>query len=232
MTTDATPAERHLVVLEGVEKRFGARLAALSGIDVAIGRGEHVRVEGPSGAGKTTLLRLIAALDAPTSGHVAIAGRRVESLAAPARARLRNTIGILLHEPVLPSRRSVLAAVAVGATIAGAPDDEAEQRAIAALTRVGLDPATLGRIPCRELPRGEARRVAFARALVNRPALLVLDDPGAGLDAPTGASLQALLEQFAAAGVTVVASAPSGVPLAPATPHMRILRLESGRLAR
>jgi cell division transport system ATP-binding protein len=229
--TDPVPSERQLIVLDQVEKRHGRAVPTLAAISLQVGRGELLRIDGDSGAGKTTLLRLIAALDAPSAGTLRIVGRDVERLRPKARAQLRRSIGILLHEPELPRGRSVLQTLAVAAELAGATHEEAGQRAMVALMRVGLDAEGLAPRRCDELARSDARRVALARALVNRPALLVLDDPGAGLDATTGAALQRLLEQFADAGVTVIASAPSGVPLAPASARTRVIRLEHGRLA-
>ena len=228
-TTGVAPASgAALVVLDRVHRRYATGGFSLTDVNLTVRRGELVRVEGPCGAGKTTLLRLIAALDLPSSGRVTIAGQDLQRLPPRARAHLRTTIGIVLHEVELPAQRTVLECTSAAALIAGATRAEAARRGTAALQRVGLD-ATLATARCCALSRSAARRVALARALVNRPALLVLDDPGAGLDATLGGQIQKLLEQFAAAGVTVLVSgAPGQAP--GAAQAARVVRLAAGRL--
>lgn len=228
-TTSAAPRSgAALVVLDRVHRRYQDGAVALTDVNLTVRRGELVRIEGPCGAGKTTLLRLVAALDLPSSGRVTIAGQDLQRLPARARAHLRTTIGVVLHELELPAQRTVLECTSAAALIAGATRAEAARRGAAALQRVGLD-ATLASARCGALARSAARRVALARALVNRPALLVLDDPAAGLDATLGGQIQQLLEHFAAAGVTVLVSGQPGH--APGNAQSaRVVRLAAGRL--
>jgi cell division transport system ATP-binding protein len=195
-----------LLNLDHVEVRRGAFKLVLSDLSLAIGRGEVVVVAGPSGAGKSTLLRLMAALELPTSGRITIAGLDVVRLSARARAHLRRQIGIVPQDTLLFEDRSVLDNVCVPALIAGERRPEAINRARAALQRVGLDAARFGALRCDRLAAGERRRVALARALANRPALLLIDE-GAGIGPDPGADARILfqtLAPFCAAGVTAV----------------------------
>ena len=191
---------------EGVEKRYGASRPALQGIDLQVRRGDFVVIEGPGGSGKSVLLRLLAGLDAPSAGVIRIAGEDLAAVGPLARAHLRRSLGILSAAAPLLARHSVLDNVAFAAWVADVGADEGLRRARAALELVGLDANRLGGIRCADLASGEARRVALARALVNRPALLLLDDLLEDLDRPVAAQLVAVVDQFAGAGVTVVAS--------------------------
>jgi cell division transport system ATP-binding protein len=220
--------------LDHVEVRRGAFKLVLSDLSLAIGRGELVVVVGPSGAGKSTLLRLMAALELPTTGRITIVGQDVARLSARARAHLRRRIGIVPQDTLLFEDRSVLDNVSAPALIAGEGRIEAVNRARAALQRVGLDPARFGTLRCDQLAAGERRRVVLARALANRPALLLIDEPvGNGSD--PGADVRNLLQTlapFCAAGAAaVVATREPGQALA-SDPAARHILLIDGRLRR
>jgi cell division transport system ATP-binding protein len=225
-----------LLRLEGVEKRYGAFRPALMGIEMTVARGEFVLVHGPGGAGKSVLLRLLAGLEAPTAGSVRIADEEMARMRPRARALLRRSMGVLPPGGALLPGRSVLDNVALAAWVAGTGHDEGLRRARAALGLVGVDVDTQGDVPCRQLGGGQRQCVALARALVNRPALLVLDDPLAGLDEAAAARVLGVLGQFSEAGVTVVASAravPAGaVPVGAPWPASALrLRLQDGKIA-
>ena len=204
MTRPAEPPT--LLNLDHVEVRRGAFKLVLSDLSLTIGRGEVIVVAGPSGAGKSTLLRLMAALELPTSGRITIAGLDVARLSARARAHLRRQIGIVPQDTLLFEERSVLDNVCAPALIAGERRPEAINRARAALQRVGLDAVRVGALRCDQLAAGERRRVALARALANRPALLLIDE-AAGIGPDPGADARILfqtLAPFCGVGVTAV----------------------------
>lgn len=214
-----------LVVFDHVTKRYGAFRLALSEVSFAIGRSELVLLAGPSGAGKSTALRLIAALEVPSSGRVVVAGEDVARLRPGTLPFLRRSMGIVLQDPMLLDDRSVLDNVMLPALASGLPAPRAEERARAALARVGLDALTARP---RELSGGEQQRAALARAIVNRPALVLVDEPTAHLDAASAAGILRLLEQFAVAGVTVIVASHGESIVVPA--RARTIRLDNGRL--
>jgi cell division transport system ATP-binding protein len=225
MSVAPTEGPAPLVVFDHVTKRYGAFRLALSEVSLAIGRSELVLLAGPSGAGKSTALRLIAALEVPSSGRVIVAGEDVARLRPRALPFLRRSMGIVLQDPMLLDDRSVLDNVMLPALASGLSRTQAEERARAALGRVGLDaPAARPR----ELSGGEQQRAALARAIVNRPALVLVDEPTAYLDAVSAAGILQLLEQFSVAGVTVIVASHGGSIAMPA--RARTIRLDHGRL--
>ncbi len=172
------------LLLENVTKEFSTRaepLVVLRGVSLALAPGENVAIMGPSGSGKSTLLNVIGTLEPPTSGRVLLAGQNPAALDEPALAALRRRqIGFVFQDHHLLPQCSVLENVLVP-TIAGGPTMwGAIQRARDLLDRVGL----AGRLDHRpaELSGGERQRAALARALVNRPALLLADEPTGNLD--------------------------------------------------
>lgn len=225
----APTAAAPLVELDHVSRRHGTFRLALSDLSLQVARGELVVIQGGNGAGKTTLLRLVAALDAPTDGRVHVAGQDVARLRPRAVALLRQSIGFVPQDLWLLDDRSVLANVMLPALAAGLTRREAVARAQAALERVGLDPAESARHGPARLGGGDRQRAALARALVNRPVLLLADEPTAHLDHTQAAAVIALLGQFAAAGVTVLAASRDTRDLWP--PAVRRLPLRDGRLA-
>lgn len=214
-----------LVVFDHVSKRYGAFRLALAEVSFAIGRSELVLLAGPSGAGKSTVLRLIAALEVPTSGRVIVAGEDVARLRPRTLPFLRRSMGIVLQDPMLLADRSVLDNVMLPALASGLAQAQAEERARAALARVGLDAADAHP---QELSGGAQQRAALARAIVNRPALVLVDEPTAHLDAASAAGILQLLEQFAVAGVTVIVASHGESIVVPA--RARTIRLQNGKL--
>jgi ABC-type ATPase involved in cell division len=220
-----------LIEIGQVEQRYGEFRPVLLGVDLAVARGELVVIAGAGGSGKSVLLRLLSGLEMPAAGSIRIAGEDLGRMRSGVRRHLRRSIGILPPGDSLVGRRSVEENVALAAWIAGASYDEGLKRARAALQVVGIE-ARSAAMPAAWLSGGEGHCAALARALVNRPALLLLDDLLAPLDDAAAARILQVIEQFCAAGVTVIATACGDGP-APnrAWPaRARWLRLRDGRL--
>jgi NitT/TauT family transport system ATP-binding protein len=161
------------VSLRGVTKVYDSGVAALGPLDLDVRQGEFVSLLGPSGCGKSTALRLIAGLNAPSSGTVGIARRA-------GRVRAGHAIGFVFQEPTLMPWTTVRENVRLPLKLARAPTAEAKARADEALTQVGLAEFK-GAFP-RELSGGMKMRVSLARALVTDPDILLMDEPFAALD--------------------------------------------------
>jgi putative ABC transport system ATP-binding protein len=165
-------------------------LDILSGIDLEIKAGESVAVVGVSGSGKSTLLGLLAGLDAPSGGEVALAGERLDILDEDGRARVRaRQVGFVFQSFQLLPGLTAIENVMLPLELAGHPAAATEARAL--LERVGLG-ERLAHYP-RQLSGGEQQRVAIARAFVTRPAILFADEPTGNLDTVTGARVIDLL---------------------------------------
>jgi putative ABC transport system ATP-binding protein len=192
-----------LIDLQGVSKRYGDGPAALDGLTLAVQPGEALAVLGPSGSGKSTLLNLIAGLDRPSAGTVTVDGVRVDTL-GEARSALyrRQRIGIVFQFFNLLDDLTVLDNVLLPAQLAGVPRQRARARAAELLSYLGID--RHGRAFPGRLSGGERQRVAVARALMNRPPLLLADEPTGALDTASGAEVTKLLTELNRDGQTVV----------------------------
>jgi cell division transport system ATP-binding protein len=217
-----------MIEFDRVSRRHGAFRLALAEVSFAVERGEFAVLHGGNGAGKTTALRLIAALDQPTHGSVRVAAQDLARLRPRAIPVLRRSMGVVPQDLWLLDDRSVLANVMLPALAAGLSRRDATVRAHAALERVGLDAGEAARSSPAVLGGGDRQRAALARALVNRPALLLVDEPTAQLDSAQAAAILRLLAQFSAAGVTVVAASRDERPLWPQ--GLRHFNLRDGRL--
>ncbi|MGA8542092.1 MAG: ABC transporter ATP-binding protein [Thermoplasmata archaeon] len=189
------------IELAGVDRTYRAgtpeAVPALRGVDLTIPPGEFVSVEGPSGCGKTTLLNLLGLLDAPTHGDVRWDGRPVGTRPERERARLRlEGVGFIFQRfyllPTLTARENV----ELPMRAARVPRAERTRRASALLHEVGLDPKE-NTFP-HQLSGGEEQRVAVARALGNRPGLLLADEPTGELDSVNASAILDLLERVRA----------------------------------
>jgi cell division transport system ATP-binding protein len=216
-----------LVSFSAVAKRYPGGQEALKSVTFSIDAGELAFVTGRSGAGKSTLLKLIAAIERPTSGSVIVNGQNVGALTRAAVPYLRRNIGLVFQDQKLLYDRSVLDNVMLPLAFSGLPPKEAARRARAALDKVGL----LAREKANpiQLSGGEQQRLAIARAVVNRPGILIGDEPTANLDAESAAVILDVFVGFNKVGVTVlIATHDQGLV---GRLGRRVLRLEEGRIA-
>ena len=175
----------------------------LKGIDLDIGKNEYVALMGPSGSGKSTLMNLLGCLDTPTSGNYELNGTDVSSLNDNALAEIRNSeIGFVFQTFNLLPRSTALENVALPLVYAGLGKEERLARAAEVLGQVGLSDRMDHRP--NQLSGGQRQRVAVARALVNRPALILADEPTGNLDSKTSLEIMKLFDEIQEAGNTVI----------------------------
>ena len=181
----------------------GELVRALDGVNFTIGHGEFVAIMGPSGSGKTTAMNVIGCLDRPSRGSYKLDGHVVSQMNDRELAELRNRkIGFVFQQFNLLARTSAFENVELPMMYAGVARKERRKLAIAALERVGLGHRLANRP--NELSGGQQQRVSIARALVNRPALLLADEPTGALDSRTTAEILELFEELHAQGNTVI----------------------------
>jgi len=212
-----------LVRLERVSRHYGA-LRALDQVDLEIRAGEWLAVMGPSGSGKSTLVNLLGALDRPTSGRVMVDGADLTELSESGRVRFRRTrVGMIFQQFHLFAFLSAVENIMVAQHYHSVAD---EREALAALDRVGLKDRAR-HLPA-QLSGGEQQRVCVARALINKPKLILADEPTGNLDADNEDRVLRLLRELHAEGHTIVT-----VTHAPRIGHLadRRVELRHGQLA-
>ena len=185
-----------MIDIKDIKKSFGS-LQVLRGVNLHIDKGEVISIVGPSGAGKTTLLQLIGALDRPTSGNILFNGRELASMSDKQLATFRNRqIGFVFQFHQLLPEFTALENIIIPALIAGRSRSEAEKEAVELLGIMGLQKRA-GHKPS-ELSGGENQRVAVARALINKPALILADEPSGSLDSKNKEELHKLFFELRA----------------------------------
>lgn len=207
-------------------KRYPGGHDALLNINFEMQRGELAFLTGHSGAGKSTLLKLIALIERTSRGQVLVNGQNTSKLHRRRIPYFRRNIGIIFQDHQLLFDRTVYDNVALPLIIAGYPDGEARRRVRAALDKVGL----LNKEKCYPitLSGGEQQRVGIARAVVNKPALLLADEPTGNLDPELSWEIMQTFEQFSQVGVTVLIAS-HDLDMIQRMGH-RILALKNGQL--
>jgi cell division transport system ATP-binding protein len=191
-----------MIQFEHVFKSYGPKTHILEDVSFEVQAGELVFIAGPSGAGKSTLLKLIAGLEAVTRGNVEVNGQSLQKLSTRAQPYLRRAVGVILQDTHLLYDRSALANVMLPLAVTGQPTATARSRARAALQKVGLANKEMAN-PV-SLSGGEQQRLAIARAIVNRPAILIADEPTANLDRETARRVMDVFNDFHRVGVTTL----------------------------
>lgn len=216
-----------MIEFQHVFKSYGQSHNILADINFRVAPGEFVFVAGPSGAGKSTLLKLIGGLEPPSRGSVQVNGHRIDKMAARARPYLRRAVGVILQDTHLLYDRNGIENVLLPLAVAGLDSQLAATRARAAMKKVGL--AGKEEFNPVEMSGGEQQRLAIARAIVNRPAILIADEPTANLDRDSARRIMEVFRDFNQVGVTtLIASHDEALMAGYAT---RTLRIDAGRFS-
>jgi cell division transport system ATP-binding protein len=221
-------ASQALIAARSLAKRYGQAIGGQSALVDAsfdVAAGEMVVVAGRSGAGKTTLLKLIAAIERPTGGSLFVSGQNLSAVSDNALPYVRRNIGIVFQDQKLLFDRSALENVLLPLDIVGEPRRDALRRAQAALDKVGLL-VRQNALPA-ALSGGEQQRLAIARAVVNRPAVILADEPTANLDTESAEITMNLFRAFHQVGTTVLVATHDAVWAGQL--GARLIRLDGGR---
>ena len=215
-----------MITFDNVSKRYPSGQEALSNVNFHLDKGEFAFLTGHSGAGKSTLLKLIMRMEKASKGQVFINGENINRLPRRRLPHFRRNIGLVFQDHQLLFDRSVFENVALPLEVAGYDKWESARRVRAALDRVGLlskeklNPITLS--------GGEQQRVGIARAVVNKPALLLADEPTGNLDPELSAEIMGLFSDFNAVGVSILIAS-HDLQLVFSMKH-RVLELDHGRM--
>jgi cell division transport system ATP-binding protein len=185
-----------------VAKRYKDEIRALDGISLAIEKGEFVFIVGPSGSGKSTFMKLLTKEEEPTQGEIYVAGKNLASLPRWRVPYLRRNVGCVFQDFKLLPNKTVFENVAFALEVIGRPRGLIRRQVPQILELVGLG-EKLDRFPD-ELSGGEQQRVSIARAFVNRPLILIADEPTGNLDPATSVGIMRLLDRINRTGTTVV----------------------------
>ncbi len=216
-----------MIKFDSVSKRYPGGHEALLNLGFDLGAGEFAFLTGHSGAGKSTLLKLVMCMEKASGGQVIVNGKNLNRLSRRQLPYFRRDIGVVFQDHQLLFDRSVFDNVALPLLVAGYSNEDAARRVRAALDKVGLlkkenqNPIALS--------GGEQQRVGIARAVVNKPVLLLADEPTGNLDPELSAEIMDLFEQFNQVGTSVLI-ATHDLGLIDRNKH-RVLTLEQGRLA-
>ena len=191
-----------MITLQNVTKTYKNSTVALRGADVEIAKGEFVFLVGPSGSGKSTFIRLLNKEETPEEGHIFVAGKDIGLLSSWKVPFLRRNIGCVFQDFKLLPTKTVFENVAFALEAIGRPRSVIQTQVPAILELVGLS-SKAGNFP-HELSGGEQQRVSIARAFVNRPLILLADEPTGNLDPATSVGIMRLLDRINRTGTTVL----------------------------
>jgi len=218
-----------VILFENVTKSYpSTQRAALADVDVEVDDGEFVFLVGTSGSGKSTFLRLVLRETRPTSGRVHVAGKEINRLPSWKVPALRRQIGTVFQDFRLLPTKTVAQNVAFALQVIGKPKSIIDKTVPETLELVGLD-GKANRLP-EELSGGEQQRVAVARAFVNRPTLLIADEPTGNLDPSTSVGIMKLLDRINRTGTTVVMATHDAVIVD--SMRRRVVELDHGKVVR
>ncbi|PSF05070.1 cell division ATP-binding protein FtsE [Marinobacter fuscus] len=191
-----------MIEFHQVTKRYDSDHTALRQVNFQLNRGELAFLTGHSGAGKSTLLKLIMVMERPTAGEVIVGGQKLNSLPRRQIPYIRRHIGVVFQNHQLLFDRTVFDNVAMPLEVMGASPEDTGRRVRAALDKVGL--LSKEKMNPLQLSGGEQQRVGIARAVVNKPPVLLADEPTGNLDPELSADIMHLFAQFSQVGVTVL----------------------------
>jgi cell division transport system ATP-binding protein len=215
-----------MISFSQVYKRYPNGFEALMNVSFTLEAGEMALITGHSGAGKTTLLRLIAAIERPTSGSIIVNGQNVSALKSGAIPFLRRNLGLVFQDQKILFDRNVFNNVLLPLQISGFSSKAATGRVRAALDKVGL--LRKEKVRPITLSGGEQQRLCIARAIVNRPSILIADEPTANLDADYARDIMDMFRSFHQVGVTVLIATHDAELLGNA--EQRVFTLNHGEL--
>jgi len=191
-----------MIRLENVTKRYGSETVAVRDVSFDVAKGDFVFLVGPSGSGKSTILRLINRQERPERGEVWVAGRNINEISDSRVPFLRRSMGNVFQDYKLLTNKTVFENVAFALEVIGKPRHVIASQVPLVLDLVGLS-GKEDRFP-HQLSGGEQQRVSIARAFVNRPLIMLADEPTGNLDPATGEGIMALLDEINRTGTTVV----------------------------
>jgi cell division transport system ATP-binding protein len=217
-----------MIKLLEVQKEYKGGVRALKGLSLDIEKGEFVFIVGPSGSGKSTLLKLLTKEEDPSSGEVYVAGKNLANLPKWRIPYLRRNVGCVFQDFKLLPNKTVFENVAFGLEVIGRPKSVVQRQVPQILELVGLG-EKLDRFPD-ELSGGEQQRVSVARAFVNRPLILVADEPTGNLDPATSVGIMRLLDRINRTGTTIVMATHDHAIVD--SMRRRVVELENGNVVR
>jgi cell division transport system ATP-binding protein len=217
-----------MIKLENLTKDYKGAVRALEDITLDMEKSEFVFVVGPSGSGKSTLLKILTKEEEPTKGDVWVAGKNLRTLPRWRVPYLRRNVGCVFQDFKLLPNKTVFENVAFGLEVIGRPKSVVHRQVPQILDLVGLG-EKLDRFP-EELSGGEQQRVSIARAFVNRPLILLADEPTGNLDPATSVGIMRLLDRINRTGTTIVMATHDHAIVD--SMRRRVVELEAGRIVR
>lgn len=217
-----------MIDMQGVYKTYPNGVTALNGIDVTIGQGEFVYIVGPSGAGKSTFIKMIFREVKPSKGVVTVNNVKLEKMKWRKVPYLRRDVGVVYQDFKLLPKLTVYENVAFALEVIEEQPKQVRKRAMDVLEQVGLK--NKARFLPDELSGGEQQRVSIARAIANRPGLLIADEPTGNLDPETSWDIMKVLEEINASGTTVIMATHSQQIVN--TIKKRVIAIEGGIIVR